>query len=131
MLPCVQNAFLCSEYSLVFHFETIMKHFQSQRIGGTTWAGGRGKDFSCGYPHFFECKGVPVKNWHAFCIYGNRSRKAGGKENSMHPEMTPYHVVIHRGGTSKGIFIRENELPADPEQRAKVIRGIFGTPDKR
>ena len=47
----------------------------------------------------------------------------------MHPEMTPYHVVIHRGGTSKGIFIRENELPA--EQRAKVIRGIFGTPDKR
>lgn len=49
----------------------------------------------------------------------------------MHPEMTPYHVVIHRGGTSKGIFVKENELPKDPEQRAKVIRGIFGTPDPR
>lgn len=49
----------------------------------------------------------------------------------MHPEMTGYHVVIHRGGTSKGIFLKENELPKDPEARARVIRGIFGTPDKR
>lgn len=49
----------------------------------------------------------------------------------MHPQMTPYHVVIHRGGTSKGIFIKENELPKDPEARNRVIRGIFGTPDKR
>lgn len=49
----------------------------------------------------------------------------------MHPEMTPYKVVIHRGGTSKGIFLKENELPKDPEERNKVIRGIFGTPDRR
>ncbi len=49
----------------------------------------------------------------------------------MHPEMTPYQVVIHRGGTSKGIFIKENELPKDPEARGRVIRGIFGTPDTR
>ena len=49
----------------------------------------------------------------------------------MHPEMTPYKVVIHRGGTSKGIFMKENELPKDPAQRDRVIRAIFGTPDKR
>lgn len=49
----------------------------------------------------------------------------------MHPQMTPYKVVIHRGGTSKGIFIKENELPRDPAQRDRVIRGIFGTPDIR
>lgn len=49
----------------------------------------------------------------------------------MHPEMTGYKVVVHRGGTSKGIFLKENELPADPEARARVIRGIFGTPDPR
>ncbi|MCR4442519.1 MAG: PrpF domain-containing protein [Peptococcaceae bacterium] len=49
----------------------------------------------------------------------------------MHPQMTPYRVVIHRGGTSKGIFIKRNELPADPEKRDKVIRAIFGSPDLR
>ncbi len=49
----------------------------------------------------------------------------------MHPEMTPYHVVIHRGGTSKGIFLKENELPKDREARNRVIRAIFGTPDTR
>ena len=49
----------------------------------------------------------------------------------MHSQMTPYKVVIHRGGTSKGIFIKENELPKDAHARAQVIRGIFGTPDTR
>lgn len=49
----------------------------------------------------------------------------------MHPDMTPYKVVIHRGGTSKGIFIKENELPKDQEARDRIIRGIFGTPDRR
>ena len=49
----------------------------------------------------------------------------------MYSDMKAFHVVIHRGGTSKGIFIKENELPRDPEARNRVIRGIFGTPDKR
>lgn len=49
----------------------------------------------------------------------------------MHPQMTPYQVAIYRGGTSKGIYIKTNELPGDPIQRDKVIRGIFGTPDRR
>ncbi|MDR1203903.1 MAG: 3-methylitaconate isomerase [Peptococcaceae bacterium] len=49
----------------------------------------------------------------------------------MNPQMTPYRAVIHRGGTSKAIFLMENELPKDQEQRDKVIRAIFGSPDKR
>ncbi len=49
----------------------------------------------------------------------------------MHPQMTPYRVCIHRGGTSKGIFINENELPKDREERNAVIRAIFGSPDIR
>ena len=49
----------------------------------------------------------------------------------MHPEMTPYRVSIVRGGTSKGIFLKENELPKDQQARDRVIRGIFGTPDTR
>ena len=39
--------------------------------------------------------------------------------------------VIQRGGTSKGIYLHEKDLPADPELRRKVILSIFGSPDKR
>ena len=49
----------------------------------------------------------------------------------MHPQMKGYKVVIQRGGTSKGIFIKENELPAGKEERDEVIRRIFGSPDPR
>ncbi len=40
-------------------------------------------------------------------------------------------VVIQRGGTSKGIYIHEKDLPTDPRLRDKVILAIFGSPDKR
>ena len=39
--------------------------------------------------------------------------------------------VIQRGGTSKGIFIHEKDLPKDQELRKKVILAIFGSPDRR
>jgi len=39
--------------------------------------------------------------------------------------------VIQRGGTSKGIYIHEKDLPQDPEVRKKVILAIFGSPDRR
>ena len=38
---------------------------------------------------------------------------------------------IVRGGTSKAIFILENELPKDPALREKVVLDIFGSPDVR
>lgn len=49
----------------------------------------------------------------------------------MHPEMKEYKCSIVRGGTSKGIFIMENELPADREARDDLICRIFGSPDIR
>lgn len=49
----------------------------------------------------------------------------------MNNQMKPYDVSICRGGTSKGIFIRKNELPTDLEERNNVIRKIFGSPDRR
>lgn len=49
----------------------------------------------------------------------------------MNPQMVPYRVVIHRGGTSKAVFMMRNELPADPGARDRVIRAIFGSPDPR
>ena len=45
--------------------------------------------------------------------------------------MIPIRCTILRGGTSKGIYLLENDLPQCPEQREKVILEIFGSPDKR
>lgn len=46
-------------------------------------------------------------------------------------EMTPFRTTIYRCGTSKGIFLHENDLPQDKETRDKVILSIFGSPDPR
>jgi 2-methylaconitate cis-trans-isomerase PrpF len=40
-------------------------------------------------------------------------------------------AVIMRAGTSKGIFLRDVDLPKDKEERDKVILRIFGSPDIR
>ncbi|WP_353893579.1 PrpF domain-containing protein [Proteinivorax hydrogeniformans] len=40
-------------------------------------------------------------------------------------------VVIMRAGTSKGIFIKDSDLPTDKKQRDKLILKIFGSPDVR
>jgi 2-methylaconitate cis-trans-isomerase PrpF len=39
--------------------------------------------------------------------------------------------VIARGGTSKGIYIKANHLPADPAERDRTVLAIFGSPDRR
>lgn len=39
--------------------------------------------------------------------------------------------VIARGGTSKGIYIKENHLPADKAARDQAVLAIFGSPDVR
>ncbi|WHH61131.1 PrpF domain-containing protein [Petroclostridium sp. X23] len=39
--------------------------------------------------------------------------------------------VIMRGGTSRAIFLKSNDLPSDSELRDKVILEIFGSPDVR
>lgn len=39
--------------------------------------------------------------------------------------------VIMRGGTSRAVFLREADLPADPAERLRVILAIFGSPDRR
>ena len=39
--------------------------------------------------------------------------------------------VIMRGGTSKAVFLLENDLPSDPVIRDNVILSIYGSPDPR
>jgi len=43
----------------------------------------------------------------------------------------PVRCVILRGGTSKGIYLREADLPVDADLREQMILAIFGSPDKR
>ncbi len=45
--------------------------------------------------------------------------------------MKMLRCVIMRGGTSKGVYFHENELPEDPELRDKIILDVFGSPDVR
>ena len=40
-------------------------------------------------------------------------------------------ATLIRGGTSKGLYINENQLPSDPEKRSRLISRLFGSPDKR
>lgn len=46
-------------------------------------------------------------------------------------EQRETHVVIMRAGTSKGIFIKEEDLPKDQKARDQLILKIFGSPDIR
>ncbi|SHJ04973.1 2-methylaconitate cis-trans isomerase PrpF family protein [Desulfofundulus thermosubterraneus] len=46
-------------------------------------------------------------------------------------EFEKIRCAIIRGGTSKGVFLLENDLPRDPETRDRVILAIFGSPDPR
>jgi 2-methylaconitate cis-trans-isomerase PrpF len=49
----------------------------------------------------------------------------------MKDQMTMIRCSIMRGGTSKAVFLMENDLPYDETLRKKVILSIFGSPDKR
>jgi 2-methylaconitate cis-trans-isomerase PrpF len=44
---------------------------------------------------------------------------------------TSFECTIMRGGTSKGIFLMEKDLPGDAGQRDRIILAIFGSPDIR
>jgi 2-methylaconitate cis-trans-isomerase PrpF len=41
----------------------------------------------------------------------------------------PY--ILMRGGTSKGVFLRAEDLPRDPAAMEAIVLDIFGSPDRR
>lgn len=43
----------------------------------------------------------------------------------------PVRCVIMRGGTSKGVFFHEHDLPRDPTERDRLILSVMGSPDPR
>jgi 2-methylaconitate cis-trans-isomerase PrpF len=44
---------------------------------------------------------------------------------------TRFSCTIMRGGTSKGVFLLEKDLPTDPDLRKRIILAVFGSPDIR
>lgn len=44
-------------------------------------------------------------------------------------EQISYPAVFMRGGTSKGLFFRAEDLPADREARDRFLLGALGSPD--
>lgn len=42
-----------------------------------------------------------------------------------------FRCVIMRGGTSRALFFKANELPADPGKRDRVLLAALGSPDPR
>lgn len=49
----------------------------------------------------------------------------------MVPDQISLNCAIVRGGTSKGIYMMENELPREEAARKRVIQAVFGSPDVR
>lgn len=49
----------------------------------------------------------------------------------MYSDMFACRCTIIRGGTSKGIFFKQNDLPSDPVLRDQIILSVFGSPDVR
>lgn len=45
--------------------------------------------------------------------------------------MKMLRCVIIRGGTSRGVYFHENELPRNPEMKDRVILDVLGSPDVR
>jgi len=49
----------------------------------------------------------------------------------MHREMEMIPCSIVRGGTSKGVFLMESDLPQTKTARDRVILAVYGSPDPR
>ena len=49
----------------------------------------------------------------------------------MYSEQEMIRCAIYRGGTSKGVYLLEHDLPKDHQIRDRVILAIYGSPDPR
>lgn len=49
----------------------------------------------------------------------------------MYGQQTMIRCSIYRGGTSKGVYLLDSDLPCDPATRDRVILALYGSPDPR
>jgi 4-oxalomesaconate tautomerase len=52
-------------------------------------------------------------------------------ERKAESDLTAIPCILMRGGTSRGPFFLESELPADPQLRDRVLLAAMGSPDRR
>ncbi|KAJ7760485.1 PrpF protein [Mycena metata] len=52
------------------------------------------------------------------------------RNTSMGPWQNPIPATFLRGGTSKGIFLRKENLPSERSEWPRIFLGIMGSPDK-
>jgi|TARA_B110000196_G_C21132608_1_gene659316 4-oxalomesaconate tautomerase len=55
--------------------------------------------------------------------------KCSGKTDTMNLSQTAINCSIIRGGTSRGYFFREVDLPQEPQARERVLLSVIGGPD--
>lgn len=48
-----------------------------------------------------------------------------------HSDLVPVPCILMRGGTSRGPFFLESELPSDPVLRDRLLLAAMGSPDRR
>lgn len=63
-----------------------------------------------------------VARSHSHIALDSRSQLSDGR---------PIRCVVMRGGTSRGLFFHEHDLPQDPALRDRVIMAAVGAPDPR
>ena len=51
--------------------------------------------------------------------------------SGSNPVQRAIPTVVMRGGTSKGLYFRAEDLPEDPEQRDRLLLAAMGSPDAR
>ena len=61
-------------------------------------------------------------------MHGADPRQVNG---GGHPELTGVPFVLMRGGTSKGVFLRGQDLPPPGDRRDALVLELFGSPDPR
>ncbi|MES2262415.1 MAG: 4-oxalomesaconate tautomerase [Pseudomonadota bacterium] len=48
-----------------------------------------------------------------------------------HSDLYPLPCILMRGGTSRGPFFLESDLPSDPHIRDRILLAVMGSPDRR
>lgn len=59
------------------------------------------------------------------------SQRTTRQDRIVTDEMLAIPTVIMRGGTSKAVFLRGEDLPDDPQRRDEIILRLFGSPHAR
>ena len=62
---------------------------------------------------------------------GRPAEQALGYEGGVKVEQLRIPCTFMRGGTSRGAYLRAEDVPSDPEARDQLILAIYGSPDVR